>query len=109
MVDQLIQFILLFVGFALHALSILYERNKAAAETITLANVIWDDAEKYRTVMLTAFMLIITLTGSVNSMFAAAGITVDGMTGLSILLISGGYNIDSLSTKVLSMAKPKAA
>lgn len=107
MEQMAIQFLLLLAGWGLHTLSKLHELDKETAGSVRITAVIWDDAARWRTITLLGFMLIVAFTGQVDALFAAAGITVEGTAGMALLLVSAGYNIDSLSNKVLALAKPK--
>ena len=107
MIALLTQFGLLLGGWVLHVLMKLYELDKATPGPVKVSSVIWEDAEKWRTIMLVIFIGVVSFGGMVDNMLAAVGISVEGVGGLSILLISAGYNIDSISAKVFSLAKSK--
>ena len=103
----LIQFGFLVGGWILHTLMKLYELDKATPGPVKISSVIWEDAEKWRTILLVMFMGVVSFGGMVDNMLSAVGISVEGVGGLSLLLISAGYNIDSISAKVFSLAKSK--
>ena len=107
MVALLTQFGLLMGGWVLHTLMKLYELDKATPGPVKISAVLWEDAEKWRTILLVAFMGVVSFGGMVDNMLSAVGISVEGIGGLSLLLISAGYNIDSISVKVFSLAKVK--
>lgn len=103
----LLQFGLLLTGWVLHTLFKLYELDKATPGPVKIGQVLWEDAERWRTIMLLLFIGVVAFTGSVDDLLVMAGISTSGMKGLGIILICAGYNIDSLSAKALSVAKVK--
>jgi hypothetical protein len=102
---MLLHFVFLFVGQVLHVLMRTFESVRSDPDA-GLGVIVWYGAEKYRTIMLVIFMAVIAFTDSAASMLAAAGITADA-SGMAILLIAAGYNVDSISKKVFALGAPK--
>lgn len=104
---MVLHFVFLFVGQLLHVLMRTFEADRADPDVdVSFIDVVWTGPEKYRTLMLVIFMAVIAFTDSAASMLAAAGITADA-SGMAILLIAAGYNVDSISKKVFALGAPK--
>jgi len=81
-----------------------YEMDKKDPEkNISLMSIIWNDAEKWKTMAMIILMAVLALSNSVTLALLAIGITAEA-TGMAVLLVSVGYNLDSLSKKILAIA-----
>jgi len=108
MTNLLIQTGLLIAGFLLHALWKAWELDKATPDReIAFYEVVWKGPERWRTMLMVSLIMLLGLTGSVMDALAAVGISVVDISGLSIILITAGYNIDSISAKIFALGKTK--
>ena len=104
--DVLLQTTLLLAGLILHALAKTYEADKAAPDReVGFLEVVWKGPERWRTMLMVSLILLIGFTGSAMSALEAGGVLVTDISGLAIILISVGYNIDSISKKIFAIGK----
>jgi len=102
-----LQLLYLFIGQIIHFFTKAYELDKANEdEDIAVLDVIWNGPEKWRTLSMCVLMTVLALSNSVEPALTAVGITADS-TGLTVLLLAAGYNLDSISNKIFALTKTK--
>ncbi len=107
MTDGLIQCAMMVVGYLIHTLFKLYELDKRTQEPVRFLDVVWVDAERWRTMMLLLVMALLGFSGKLLSILALVGVTTEGMDGVVVVSAIAGYNIDSISQKLFSLGKAK--
>ena len=107
MIESLKLFGFLLIGWVIHSLGNVYEADKATSEKVGPADVLWADAEKWKTLGSILTLALLAFTNSTQVLLGILGVTVGGMGDAWLMFALIGYNVDSIAGKLFAMGRTK--
>ncbi|MCR4338527.1 MAG: hypothetical protein NUW01_01430 [Gemmatimonadaceae bacterium] len=113
MYDNLFVTALLLGGMLVHDLGKAREIDRATPEreplAAVLAEVMWGDDARWRTIVTVVAILAVGLSGSADSALAMAGVQIGETSGKVLIYGGAGYSIDSIGKKLQAVMAPKVS